>query len=92
MPEDQLLGLKLVQKSLSTQIQGFKFPEKFILIHQRSGVQQDIPDILSVMSKNSKSDFDDRLIRLKNAPEYIAKTIEVLRVGLSRELRLPKSL
>ena len=90
LPEDQRLGLKLVQKSLSTQIQGFKFPEKFILIHQRSGVQQDIPDILSVMSKNSKSDFDDRLMRLKNAPEYIAKTIDVLRVGLEQGITPPK--
>ncbi len=90
LPEDQRLGLKLVQKSLSTQIKGFKFPEKFILIHQRSGVQQDIPDILSVMSKNSKSDFDDRLMRLKNAPEYIAKTIDVLRAGLEQGITPPK--
>ena len=90
LPEDQRLGLKLIQKSLSTQIKGFKFPEKFILIHQRSGVQQDIPDILSVMSKNSKSDFDDRLMRLKNAPEYIAKTIDVLRAGLEQGITPPK--
>ena len=42
------------------------------------------------MSKNSKSDFDDRLMRLKNAPEYIAKTIDVLRVGLEQGITPPK--
>ena len=84
LTDREVLGLKLITQNLRIQTEGFKFPEEFILIHQRSGVQQDISDVLSIMPKNSLKDFEDRLERLRKAPEYIGKTIDVLRIGLER--------
>ena len=84
------MGLKLITQNLRIQTEGFKFPEEFILIHQRSGVQQDISDVLSIMPKNSLKDFEDRLERLRKAPEYIGKTIDVLRIGLEKNITPPK--
>ena len=90
LTDREVLGLKLVMQNLRIQTEGFKFPEEFILIHQRSGVQQDISDVLSIMPKNSLKDFEDRLERLRKAPEYIGKTIDVLRIGLEKNITPPK--
>ena len=90
LTDREVLGLKLITQNLRIQTEGFKFPEEFILIHQRSGVQQDISDVLSIMPKNSLKDFEDRLERLRNAPEYIGKTIDVLRIGLEKNITPPK--
>ena len=90
LTDREVLGLKLITQNLRIQTEGFKFPEEFILIHQRSGVQQDISDVLSIMPKNSLKDFEDRLERLRKAPEYIGKTIDVLRIGLEKNITPPK--
>lgn len=90
LDEDSLLGLQLVKKSLQTEVSGYSFPEELILIHQRSGVQQDIAGTLSIMPKTNRKDFTDRLTRLRNAASYIDKTIEVLRVGMSMNITPPQ--
>jgi uncharacterized protein (DUF885 family) len=90
LDEDSLLGWQLVEKNLSDEIDGYVFPEEFILIHQRSGVQQDIADTLSMMPKASSQDFIDRISRLRNAARYIDENITVLREGLKRHITPPK--
>ena len=90
LTDREVLGLKLITQNLQIQTEGFKFPEEFILIHQRSGVQQDISNVLSIMPKNSLKDFEDRLERLRKVPEYIGKTIDVLRIGLEKNITPPK--
>lgn len=90
LDEDSLLGWQLVEKNLSDEIDGYVFPEEFILIHQRSGVQQDIADTLSMMPKASPQDFIDRIARLRNAAKYIDQNITVLREGLKRHITPPK--
>ena len=90
LDEDGLLGWQLVEKNLSDEIDGYVFPEEFILIHQRSGVQQDIADTLSMMPKASPQDFIDRIARLRNAAKYIDQNITVLREGLKRHITPPK--
>ena len=90
LDEDSLLGWQLVEKNLSDEIDGYVFPEEFILIHQRSGVQQDIADTLSMMPKASSQDFIDRISRLRNAARYIDQNITVLREGLKRHITPPK--
>jgi uncharacterized protein (DUF885 family) len=88
--EDSRLGWRLVKKSLQTEVDGYSFPEELILIHQRSGVQQDIAGTLSIMPKANREDFEDRLSRLRNAATYIDKTIEVLRVGVEMKITPPQ--
>ena len=90
LSEDAYLGWRLVNKSLQTDIDGHSFPEELILIHQRSGVQQDIAGTLSIMPKTNRQDFADRLSRLRNAATYIDKTIEVLRAGVEMKITPPQ--
>lgn len=90
LSEDAHLGWRLVNKSLQTDIDGHSFPEELILIHQRSGVQQDIAGTLSIMPKTNRQDFADRLSRLRNAATYIDKTIEVLRAGVEMKITPPQ--
>ena len=90
LSEDAHLGWRLVNKSLQTDIDGHSFPEELILIHQRSGVQQDIAGTLSIMPKTNRQDFTDRLSRLRNAATYIDKTIEVLRAGVEMKITPPQ--
>ncbi|MFQ3264080.1 MAG: hypothetical protein ACI9Y1_003540, partial [Lentisphaeria bacterium] len=90
LDEDSLLGWQLVEKNLSDEIDGYAFPEEFILIHQRSGVQQDISDTLSMMPSANRQDFSDRISRLRGAADYIDKNIVVLREGLKRNITPPQ--
>ena len=90
LDEDTRLGWQLIKKSLETEVNGYYFPEELILIHQRSGVQQDIAGTLSIMPKATQKDFIDRLSRLRNAPAYIDKTIAVLRVGMKMKITPPQ--
>ena len=90
LDKDRYLEWMLVEKSLSDEVAGQAYPEQFILVHQRTGVQQDIADTLSMMPKFSHQDFTDRLARLENAESYILSTIEVLREGLARGITPPK--
>jgi uncharacterized protein (DUF885 family) len=90
LDEDSLLGWHLVEKNLSDEVDGYVFPEEFILIHQRSGVQQDISDTLSMMPSANRQDFSDRLSRLRGAADYIDRNITVLREGLKRNITPPQ--
>jgi uncharacterized protein (DUF885 family) len=87
---DRYLEWMLVEKSLADEVAGHAYPEQFILLHQRTGVQQDIADTLSMMPKFNLQDFTDRLARLKNSESYIRSTIEVLREGLAKGITPPK--
>ena len=90
LDENSRLDWQLVEKSLADQVASFAFPGQFILIHQRSGVQQDIADTLSMMPKRNRQDFDDRLARLEAAVAYIEQNIQVLREGLAEGVTPPK--
>ncbi|MBT6780527.1 MAG: DUF885 domain-containing protein [Porticoccaceae bacterium] len=90
LTEDALLGWKLVEKNVTDEVDGYIFPEEYILIHQRAGVQQDIADALSLMPKSNRQDFLDRLTRLRGAADYIDKNIVVLQKGLAKKITPPK--
>ena len=90
LTEDALLGWKLVEKNVADEVDGYIYPEEYILIHQRAGVQQDIADALSLMPKSNRQDFLDRLARLRGAADYIDKNIVVLKKGLAKKITPPK--
>ena len=90
LTEDALLGWKLVEKNVADEVDGYIYPEEYILIHQRAGVQQDIADALTLMPKSNRQDFLDRLARLRGAADYIDKNIVVLKKGLAKKITPPK--
>ena len=69
--DDSLLDWQLVEKNLAGQVDSSEFPDQYILIHQRGGVQQGIAETLSMMPQRNRQDFQDQLTRLTNASAYI---------------------
>jgi uncharacterized protein (DUF885 family) len=88
--DDSLLDWQLVQKNLAGQVDSAEFPDQYILIHQRGGVQQGIAETLSMMPQRNRQDFQDQLTRLTNASAYIEQNIAMLREGLAKGITPPQ--
>lgn len=89
-PEDKLsydLFLRDAEKSIESQV----FPEEFLIIDQMGGIHQDIPQLLSVMSRVSPADFENRLKRLEKVPTRIRQHLELLKMGLQNGITPPRS-
>ena len=85
-----LLDWQLVEKNLAGQVDSSEFPDQYILIHQRGGVQQGIAETLSMMPQRNRQDFQDQLTRLTNASAYIEQNIAMLREGLAKGITPPQ--
>ena len=88
--DDSLLDWQLVEKNLAGQVDSAEFPDQYILIHQRGGVQQGIAETLSMMPQRNRQDFQDQLTRLTNASAYIEQNIAMLREGLAKGITPPQ--
>lgn len=88
--DDSLLDWQLVEKNLAGQVDSSEFPDQYILIHQRGGVQQGIAETLSRMPQRNRQDFQDQLTRLTNASAYIEQNIAMLREGLAKGITPPQ--
>lgn len=88
--DDSLLDWQLVEKNLAGQVDSSEFPDQYILIHQRGGVQQGIAETLSMMPQRNRQDFQDQLTRLTNASAYIEQNIAMLREGLAKGVTPPQ--
>lgn len=88
--DDSLLDWQLVEKNLAGQVDSSEFPDQYILIHQRGGVQQGIAETLSMMPQRNRQDFQDQLTRLTNASAYIEQNIAMLREGLAKGITPPQ--
>ena len=88
--DDSLLDWQLVEKNLAGQVDSSEFPDQYILIHQRGGVQQGTAETLSMMPQRNRQDFQDQLTRLTNASAYIEQNIAMLREGLAKGITPPQ--
>ena len=88
--DDSLLDWQLVEKNLAGQVDSSEFPDQYILIHQRGGVQQGIAETLSMMPQRNRQDFQDQLTRLTNTSAYIEQNIAMLREGLAKGITPPQ--
>jgi len=88
--QDALLDRELVGKDLRRNIEGFRFHPEYLAISQLGGVQQDVPDLLEAMPRNSIRDYENRLARLRAVPLLVEQNLALLEQGLATGITPPR--
>ncbi|HEY4565000.1 MAG TPA: DUF885 domain-containing protein [Thermoanaerobaculia bacterium] len=71
-------------------IEGERFHAEYMLVHQLSGIQQDLPGLLASMPTRSVQDWENRLSRLRQVPRLVDQTLALLAQGLAAGITPPK--
>ncbi|HET9209712.1 MAG TPA: DUF885 domain-containing protein [Thermoanaerobaculia bacterium] len=71
-------------------IEGERFHSEYLLVHQLSGIQQDLPALLASMPTRSVQDYENRLSRLRQVPRLVDQTLALLAQGLVAGITPPK--
>ena len=87
---DAQLDRELVLKDLQTSIEEFQFHAEVLAIDQLGGVQQEVPQLLTLMRANSVADYENMLARLRAVPLLIEQTLELLDRGLAAGITQPQ--
>jgi uncharacterized protein (DUF885 family) len=80
----------LAHRHIDSAIEGEKFHGEYLAINQLGGVQQGIPQLLSVMPGKSVKDYEDIIARLRGVPTVVDQTIALLNQGLKEGITPPK--
>jgi uncharacterized protein (DUF885 family) len=75
---------------LEQQSAGERFHGEYLLVHQLSGVQQELPELLASMPERTARDFENRLARLRQVPALIDQTLVLLARGLEKGITPPR--
>jgi len=87
-PEDKL-NHKLFQQQLENTIRENSFERYLIPLNQRGGIQT-TDSIMNSLSFNTKQDYLDWLARLNAFPTYMQQTMDLMKLGISRDILPPK--
>ncbi|HEY4573969.1 MAG TPA: DUF885 family protein, partial [Thermoanaerobaculia bacterium] len=71
-------------------IEGERFHAEYMLVHQLSGIQQDLPGLLASMPTRSVQDWENRLSRLRQVSRLVDQTMALLAQGLEKGITPPK--
>jgi uncharacterized protein (DUF885 family) len=71
-------------------LEGERFHQEFMAVHQLSGIQQEIPQLLASMPTRSVQDYENRLARLRQVPQAVDQTLDLLAQGLKAGITPPK--
>ncbi|MFL6263894.1 MAG: DUF885 domain-containing protein [Thermoanaerobaculia bacterium] len=71
-------------------IEGERFHPEFMPVHQLSGIQQELPQLLGSMPTRSVQDWENRLARLRQVPRAVDQTLALLAQGLKAGITPPK--
>ncbi len=88
-PAEQV-SYDLARRRLEQQIEGYRFPGEYLAINPMYGIQQSIPQILTIMPAGSVQDYEDILSRLRGLPTVIDQTIALLDKGLKEGITPPR--
>lgn len=79
--EDQL-NLELALKKVGESIEKEKFYSDYLILDQMSGLQIDLPDLLTAAPKEKPSDYEDRIQRLRSLNSVVQQQISLLKEGV----------
>jgi uncharacterized protein (DUF885 family) len=71
-------------------LEGRRFPSELMPVNQMQGVQQDVPQMLSMMPAATVGDFEDMIARLEAVPALVAQTVALMREGAGRGITPPR--
>jgi uncharacterized protein (DUF885 family) len=71
-------------------IEGEKFHGEYLLVNQMGGLQQNIPQLLSIMPAGSVEDYGNIIARLRGVPTVVDQTVALLDRGLQEGITPPR--
>ncbi|HEY9420629.1 MAG TPA: DUF885 domain-containing protein [Thermoanaerobaculia bacterium] len=80
------LALRRVRQGL----EGEKFHGEYLAINQLGGVQQNVPQLLSIMPANNVKDYENIIARMRGLPTVIDQTVALLQKGLEEGVTPPR--
>jgi uncharacterized protein (DUF885 family) len=87
---DEQVNYDLALWHVEQAIEGERFHSEFMLVHQLSGIQQELPQLLGSMPTRSVQDWENRLARLRQVPRTVDQTLALLDQGLKAGITPPK--
>jgi uncharacterized protein (DUF885 family) len=87
---DEQVNYDLALWHVEQAIEGERFHSEFMLVHQLSGIQQELPQLLGSMPTRSVQDWENRLARLRQVPRTVDQTLALLAQGLKAGITPPK--
>jgi uncharacterized protein (DUF885 family) len=91
-PEQEALNKTLMVRNIELQLEGAKFKEWEMPVTQFSGLQINLPQLVSVLPFDTKKDYEDYVARLRNMPQQFDDTMVLMHRGLGDHLMPPKIL
>ncbi|MBW3670261.1 MAG: DUF885 domain-containing protein, partial [Acidobacteria bacterium] len=88
-PADQL-NYDLYVTQLEDQIAGFVYPGETMPINQMGGVHQDLAQLAAVAPKRTSRQVEDFITRLRQVPDVVDQTIELMKKGLEAGATPPR--
>src|SRR4051812_6527387 len=88
-PPDQV-DYDLARWRVEQAIEGEAFHAEYMPVHQLSGIQQELPQLLASMPTRSVQDYENRLARLRQVPRAVDQTLALLDQGLKAGITPPK--
>jgi prolyl oligopeptidase len=89
LPPADRLNYDLFRRELEQSIDGRRFRWHLIALNQRGGIQT-ANELADSIRFETVKDYEDWVARLRGFPEYMDKTIGVLRAGIAAKMTLPK--
>jgi uncharacterized protein (DUF885 family) len=91
-PEQEALTRTLLVRSFREQLEDARFKNWEIPVTQIYGIHIDAPQLVSLLSFESRKDYDDYVARLKALPLLMDQTVIQMRKGMAEGLIPPKFL
>lgn len=91
LKDQERVSYDLYVRRLELGIEGDVFPDEFMPMNQRDGVQLDAAQILQAMPTLKVSDYEDRIKRLEKLPAVIDQNIALMKEGVKAKVTPVKS-
>ena len=96
LPEAEKLNYDLYRLILSEAEEGLQYGDDaaggslWMPVNQMNGIQQNAPEVVTLMPHESVADYEDILARLEALPAAVEQTLSLLQDGLKRGYTPPK--
>ena len=91
-PEHEQINQQLIIQKYKLSLQEIDFKNYLLLVDQFSGIQIQLPQIVSVVPLDSVHHYEDYISRLRQLPKLMQQAIDVLKEGEKQKLLPPKFL
>jgi uncharacterized protein (DUF885 family) len=91
-PEQEVLNRQLMMRDLKMDLDGIRFKPWEMPVNQFNGVHIDLPQLVNILSFETKKDYDDYIARLRQIPRLFDQTEVQMRKGMADNLMPPRLL